>query len=344
MKNSNILIFKKAAIMLAGFASPVSSYGRDISPNPKGYFYGVIDPVALVADRGHPCVVDRADNLIKCWRKKPNAYMQSKTPKIPNATALVGDFTEGCAASGETVICWGDYKYFGPGERKPPIVRYHETGLKNLRSLTRARGQVCWIGDREDGNSQYGCSVARGEYNPPILENPVSIQTSQDTICAIHKHGIDCWVTDQRYFGSKASGHRDILDAVAIWVDGDRACAIRKNHPTTCWGDTEWHEWSIPEFPFFPSLVNFDETSDLASIGQDHGFCFTNSDKNLICFGENIEYAPSLGRVKEISVARKFYGRSACALDDKGVKCWGDESFAVIGETEEHRWWPSNYK
>lgn len=257
----------------------------------------------IAAGQMHTCAWDgRADERPICWGN--NDHAQLNVPDITNLSALGAGTWHTCAAYTPSnrqamITCWGD-RSFGQGD------------------VPQVEGAVVQL----SVGRWHNCAIWTSERVSPLVR---------------------CW-------GKNQLGQRDVpsnLGAVdAVYAGADYSCALLPAGDVRCWGSI-FGTFPATQFPHVSSTSNF--TCRAIASGVD---CWTNRKvrgqssitlsnqvsgypvrEALSCTlnGLTVSCQSANPRFQQIPVLRNPSDLTvgdfhACALDDTGIVCWGDNT------------------
>lgn len=291
---------------------------------------------ALVAGTYHSCSLDDAG--VHCWGR--NDKGQLNVPSLEDPTVLAAGGSHNCALDGNDVVCWGE-NGFGQAASV--------TGLVNPVALSASVFNTCVLDD--NGVQCWGRNTD-GQTDVPALVNPTAISTGFYHACAIDDSGVHCWGRDAATVYAPPTG---LVNPTAI-TSGSNSC-VRDENGVQCWGgDESSGQLDVADLSFDKDLDGVEDFADVFPLDPRES---TDSDSDGVGdneddlpldptetmdtdrdgIGNNVDTdddndsipdtldTPENGRdplVADWAVAAG--GRHTCALDDDGLRCWGDTS------------------
>ena len=285
-----------------------------INPAPETTDIPILqNPTDVSTGRGSSCVID--DGEIRCWGGLD--MIKNNIPVVSNPTQISLGMSHACVLEDKGVSCWGS-NYLGstdvPSLNNPSFI---DAGT-GMSCAIDGNDVVCWgmkndrkafsnpvlvsVSDHhplgnwfcvldDNGVSCWGWHFETGnlfEIETPELDSPVQISLGPDFECALHKLGVECWkpsITSPINLSVPT-----LISPTQISSGLSYACAIEESG-LICWGrgvaeNSDWDDirYYADDYELFKKAVN----------------------------------VPPLSSPHKISIG--FHG---CALDDKGVKCWG---------------------
>jgi alpha-tubulin suppressor-like RCC1 family protein len=244
-----------------------------------------------------------------------------------------------CLVRGDQIRCWGDASHGALG----PTVSLSTTavptsvpGIENAVDIAFGEahgcarmkdGSVrCW-GSNEEG--QLGVAGVTGDSARPLpvpgVTGATRIAAGGADTCAVTASGVHCWGGGHL---SPPSG----LDATAIAVGAQHACAVARDRTVHCWGDDAHHQLGQ-----LKTLAGVDE---IAAGGDTT--CARSGGK-VLCWGGNAaaqlgdpsmadRAEPHLVAGVDDATAIALGMQHACALRANGqVVCWGGSDRGSFG-------------
>jgi alpha-tubulin suppressor-like RCC1 family protein len=268
------------------------------------------------------------------------------------------------------VLCWGHHDWGdrpGPGgkggapapiEGLGPAVSvalgYGDYGCAALRT-----GEVaCW-GQDQHGRLGTGGSAARGVAPRAVagVAGAVQVAAGLYFACArLRSGGVTCWGDNRA--GNLGNGERSgktapvavagVDDAVDLSASIHHACVARRSGRVTCWGAGRHGELggkgeAVKHGPFTPP-----EVGDAERVAAGHQLtCALRKGGRVRCWGATGEGQTGTGASRLVPnaepVAADVPGvegasavgaspRTACALKDRELLCWGANSHGLLGQ------------
>jgi hypothetical protein len=187
-------------------------------------------------------------------------------------------------------------------------VEFDRDPLKSDYQISQSGTAVCVLDDEGVkcwGDHHYGFS------DVPELNNPKMVSTGASVVCALDDNGISCWGNER---DDVIKNMPDFNNPSIISVGGGGACAY-DDSGLVCWGDYGWGITNPPTI-ISPELLSYGHTSACAS-----------NYSNLICWGQlSVDNTLTNRLPYDLQLpikSLKVKGRTACAIDDVGAKCWG---------------------
>ncbi len=255
----------------------------------------------------------------------------------PYFKQLTAGYTHYCAivaeSNGDELYCWGD-------ETTPPEVNNPTAIYSGIHSgkynhcVVDDNGTQCW-GNREPINNvpqlynvqkiaiseRFACALddtgiqCWGEYIPqlPIFSNPTDIIGSGYTLCVKDDNGVRCFNVFYEQGELPVANISDIFGG-----NFNNLCALN-SEGMSCWS---------PEVGIVFASYEFSDIVSLAQTSYDICVLLPNevNEQYVTCFDhyENTKFSdliPNLSNPRAIAATLDSF----CALDDKGISCWGHE-------------------
>ena len=154
-------------------------------------------------------------------------------------------YQSSCALTDNGVVCWGSDN--GTLD-VPELYRPTEVAVgSNYACALADSGEVCWGTNPESlfsVETEHTCVLANemvscNDLNPPALSNPLSLDSNEDSACAIDDSGIVCW-------GHVPFGSPPLIESASqVSVGASSACALALDG-VTCWGYNYYGENEVP--------------------------------------------------------------------------------------------------
>ncbi len=237
----------------------------------------------------HSCVIH--DGGISCWGS--DGAGQSSPPDISDALDVdAGGYFSCALRKSGAIVCWGE----NADSRTP-------TGQDYI-SMAVGGYHVCAI--EENGSVACFGGDDYGQSTVPELLNPVAVSAGVYHTCALDDSGVVCW-GDNEYGQTNVP---TLANPTAISSGQDHNCA-QDSTGLVCWGRNDNLQADVPSS--LPDLVTFDAGGYLnCGIAGGSVTCWNQ--------GWGTSNIPSLTNPVQVSTGSTF----ACALDDNGVSCWGE--------------------
>ncbi|MCY1007974.1 hypothetical protein OV079_20920 [Nannocystis pusilla] len=283
---------------------------------------------AIAAGGSHTCAIDHVRKVL-CWGSNyrgesgpGQAALARPTavPGVPAADAVVLGDSYACARAGGDVTCWG----------ADPLRDGHDTAAAELPALAGAvrlaagGDHLCAVG--RDGHVLCigtGSEGQLGDGRPPTREparSPHGIAVARPRVAEVV----------------------DLDDAVSAAVGGESACALRRTGALACWGenrDGQLGDGSKRPRDRPGPVVELADVVELA-VGSAHA-CVRRERGEVACWGYD-EFAQAGPRppatavppaVHPIAATGLAVGQvHACAWNDGGAWCWGDDTYGQLGD------------
>lgn len=220
---------------------------------------GLEDVTQLAVGRYHSCAL-KQDGTVHCWGggdMKQLGNGQKKLSLVPIPVPGVNHITQITAYDETTcgrdedgaVHCWGDG---GLEDGRPkqvrglPPVAEVQTGDDHTCARTIGGDLWCW-GDASEGATGTGPARNDDEHAPmkvAAVSGVTAMALDDDGTCVIAKDGPRCWGrNDAGRFGDGTSVEQlvpvevpKLNDAIALHLEDELSCALRKNGAVSCWG------------------------------------------------------------------------------------------------------------
>jgi hypothetical protein len=243
---------------------------------------------------------------IYCWGNV-TSYL-SDTPQVSHPSVIYSGQYNSCVIDDNGMQCWG----------------HPNTGINDVPALTHVKkmvikasyacaiddsGVVCW------GNAQNG-GVTPGV---PNLSNPTDIVEAVASICVLDEGNVICWDWRLETFELP-----QLTNVTALYAAFSDFCA-QADEGFVCWshrGINPRHERD--EINALTNVSNitlsFGVYCALAdkTASEQGVFCFDVDENSTFKVNDNIPTLNNPTQLVSTSV-------SICALEDRGVKCWGEE-------------------
>jgi hypothetical protein len=266
------------------------------------------------AGDSHVCVTDNGG--VKCWGGTMWGGMGQELEEHLSRRSIKNPVD---MASGENFACILDdtgISCFGSENHTNSLYFEYPGPVEEYTRLYNTKGYVCGVlHNIATGKDKLNCSGqwwtgAPFRYSTDLEAGDVVI-VAEDVVCVItaeskqqcHLNGRNNFpsyeMTPQLYFPTKAA------------ATTRNACAIHEEG-LVCWQNPDEVPLAIPEVA--------KNARDLSSL--DDNICTINQDKTVSCFGANDQgqtLVPALRNTAVMSAGTVH----ACALDDSGLKCWG---------------------
>lgn len=240
-----------------------------------------------------------------------------------------------------------------PGSPTGLTIKYDHTCITR-----RDGGVVCWGRNDSSQLSLLGAMpVISSPYALPSPATAVTLATGKRHTCALLPAGeVWCWgnnahkqlgrATNDRANTWTPSAAANVSTAVAVDAGASSTCAVLNNGVVQCWGDGTFGQLGQNNLDDYPQPTSLSAINDAVSIAAgEHHYCALRQDKTLMCWGYassgqlGIANAPvtikAPTRVEGLSGVLKISANiyNTCALlEDKSVKCWGDNDSGQIGD------------
>jgi len=271
---------------------------------------GIDTPTEISTGQDFACAINAGQ--VRCWGN--NSDGQSNVPQgLKNPRLLSSSFDYSCVADDSGIHCWGING----------LVPHIPSGIHNPQSLSLMNGAMCILDD--DGVK---CSNDKTDNVPvPQLINPRMIGTyyaGAKIGCAIDAVGLTCWRLDDD--NTPTPAFPVVHNPKSITSSQGTACIV-DDDGIKCAG------FSVDP-KYVPSLISVPDYADLdtLSVGSQNVCVLDKIGSRLQCWGLN-EYGesklPPMGIYQPSAIAISF--NHICALDQEGVKCWG-ENYGGVNE------------
>lgn len=293
---------------------------------PGGDPSALSNPRDITAAAQHWCALD--DSGVQCWGA--NFAGQSNVPKAlinPLEVSAGPDYT--CAIDDSVVRCWGNNQ----SNQAPAQIAYVEP-----RAISTSVYHSCFIhllGIHCSGANNFGQLNA-----PDDLIDPIEVATGLWHTCAIDKNGVHCW-GGHPWFANEVP--IDLRDPFSLVASGYNTCVL-DNGFVRCWGPDEdiapdrkflnpqqitlgWGGLCVLYDGQIECTENQNEIPDnlinpvMISAGSNHACAI--DDEGLKCWGENDKGQTSVPDNLENPRQVTAGDSHTCVLDDAGVRCWG---------------------
>ncbi len=245
---------------------------------------------ALSSSWAHSCAIH--DGGIRCWGSDSSGQSSPPDVKNPKEIGTGGYFS--CALLNDgSASCWGE----NAAVRTP-------VGAGNSH-LTLGGYHACVI----DKNGLVQC-VGRNDYGEstvPSLSNASQVSAGNHFTCALDDNGVSCW-GDNRYGQTSIPA---LSNPTKISSGQDHVCA-QDDNGITCWGRNDNLQAETGSAP--GEISSFDA-------GGYHN-CAITSNNQVECWSQGFPTLniPNFSNPVLVSSGSTF----SCALDDFGIKCWGE--------------------
>lgn len=321
--------------------------------------------LTLIMNNFSPLVCVKDSNLLKCWGGTGLATRAWQGDKFYNGPAM-GCFND----AGTLSCFDDDGRYKSEiGYSFVDAIPDSLGVVDDLFLPERDYNAMCAIvaGDAKCWAKQYNSDSVDAQLTPPELINPTAVVTSSDRACAISDQGLVCWgnwrgnvhseihktvlynpesmniskdmcIEDDR--GLDCWGNLIILpheDQPEIFdtqvsVSGENHFCTVTNGKLSCFGEYSKGAWGFPQEAFTGQL----SVSNL--IAGESFTCGLIAEKPICAAGteranstnnsshEALEAVPVLNNLIKWSAGDEH----VCALDDDGVKCWGNDDYGQV--------------
>ena len=306
----------------------VAAHAQSLSP--------MTDIAQITVGSGHACALSNAGG-VKCWGLNnlgqlgdgttTNSYIPVQVAGLQSGvTAISAGFRHTCAVISGGVKCWGKnlLGQLGDGTTTMRTTPVDVSGLTSGVESVSAGGDHtcaldtdgelrCWgfNGDGEVGNGN------RTMQTTPVAviggQNIDAVTTGYSTTCALSGGGVSCWGVYDRSCNSFGCAFASFSSPTPVSGLGSGVTAIAAgeffqcavvNSAVKCWGDNYDGQLGNPDEPDPDPFTLFD-----------------------------IEGAQN--NVVNVSAG---YGHGCAKLMDGSARCWGDNTFGILGDgTGEYR-------
>lgn len=294
---------------------------------------GITGVTSLAVGYDHACVVQSADQKVRCWGYNSNGQLgdgstsnrwtsvQVNAASLGNVTGVYAGFYHTCAilASDSTVKCWGNNSLgqLGNGTITSSSLPVVATGVVNAQSMAIGWNHSCSVSSIDQTIKCWGANDkgqigigAEARYANPIKPTDIPLiekfASGEHYNCAIvvSDRSVLCWGENPKgQLGDGTTINRSTPVTVAglsgvssIALGYSHACALFPNGSMKCWGDNM-----------------------AGSIGD-----------NTITTRLSPVSVLSLPVVRYI--AASDWATCAIVAADDSVLCWGDNSRSAIGD------------
>ncbi|MGE0787316.1 MAG: RCC1 domain-containing protein [Sandaracinaceae bacterium] len=289
--------------------------------------------------------------LVACGTPSHHEARADKPLKATPPT-LVANGMRTCRVVEGRGVCWGSNAQGGWRPDAPPALRVPLVGPFEgpIRQIAPLEASTCVL--REDGTVQCLGVHPRSIQETTGLTAIRSLAAGPGFACAVHLDGaVSCWGV-----GAPGSAHRHerfaiegLDDAVALAVERTFACALKRDHTVACWGDNRFgqlgdgsdraHDTPAPIAHRAQDVVQVAVGAGHACLLTTSGavYCWGHDDEGQVDGGDRptvLEPTP----VPDVAGARAIAagGNTSCAIDARGVVCWGSGVCGQRGITPEH--------
>jgi len=299
----------------------------------------LIDPIHISASTDHVCVIET--NGVKCWGN--SQYGKTIPPKLLKPRHLSSGGNHTCATDDTGIVCWG-LDYYAKST-PPRLISPTELTASNERTcaIEDNSNVICW-GYEEVGNF----SLPRIPLLPPNSSfiNPTKISLGEIDTCVLDDLGVGCLgsglsiSTDLLLNPIKISSgisHACALDELGVICSGIGYVTTREPDPglgKALLIDSEWEDTCVIyeqgskclsySLIWGPKVLPLLESP--REFEMNYFFSCAIDNRGVYCWGRNGDQViPGLINPRSLSV----YDKLACVIDDSGLVCW-DEYYNKI--------------
>lgn len=290
------------------------------------------NPIQVSAGYSHTCALD--ENGVHCWGSS-GSYGETNVPSdLQNPSWVSAGMLYTCALDDVGVHCWGrdiSGETRVPSDLRNPVkisagidvtCALDDSGVRcwgrnigdvpndllNPTQVTVGSGHACALDDL--GVHCWGNNYFEQTTVPDNLVNTKQITTYRGHSCALDDSKVQCWGRNQ--YGQTNPSH--LQNPVKLFLGVHNACAL-DDFGMRCWDGSD----IVISPEVLKNAIEIDSSSS-------RGLC-TLGDTLVNCIGYPIDarLPSSFIHPMQIRVGNDF----ACALDDSGVRCWGEERWGA---------------
>lgn len=286
----------------------------DARPRPTAVA-GLDDAVAIAAAGRRVCAIRRVRDVV-CWgsdvRGHPDAARPRRVQRLDRATSISVGRDEGCAVRDDgSLWCWSMEEHvYEPGD---PLPRHEAERVDTAASIV----EVALLSDTRAVRRRDG-SVSALDGEPAIgLTDARRIAGGGGIVCAVRASGrLSCLRASSSHATFDVEG---ATDALAVDLEGSRACVVGRSGRVRCWGEGHLGGESEERVPADEARVRHRRCR---RGDRSHGDC-------TLMLG--LRSAEVSGVSDAVGIA--LGAQHACVLHRAGgVSCWGNGAVGQLGD------------